>query len=113
MHITDKVAKAIQEGKKVSNSDFDEALGSMMTTKLTAFLANAFEVPQELRMLLVEKYDKVVERNTAMFFLCFSKYVYDTTGVLEDPNEKTFIKYSDKFDRFFASAVILTYTDMT
>ena len=99
----------LEAGYNPSEAEMEDALSEIINTPLTTFLANAFEVPSELRALLVNRFDTVNDRNRAMFFLCFSKYMHDETNESHNPDHNTFMIYSDKFDSFLATAVLLTY----
>ena len=48
-----------------------------LTSKLAPFLANAYQLPAEVRMELIENIDDVEERNKTMFMLLFTKFLAD------------------------------------
>ena len=105
------VAAKLESGGNVPTDEMIEALGEVMTTPFTAFLANAYNVPPDLRALLVDKYDTVAERNIGMFLVCFSYFMFKLEDKLLAPTQDTFLANSDKFDNFLATAVLLTYVD--
>lgn len=81
------------------------------SSKLAAFVSNAYKIPSGIQERLIDKFDSVDERNIATIYVCFSKYLFEVHRVFVQPTAHALEAHSDKFDNFLACAVLLTTID--
>lgn len=80
------------------------------TKKFVDFVVDAYKLPDNIQQVIKAKYKDNEDRCiSTLFLITFSYYIYNVTGELVEPDPNALDVHSDKFDKFLANAVVLTY----
>jgi hypothetical protein len=94
---------------RLSEKQFDTLLTEAITPGLVAFLVKAYQLPEELHEIAIDRLDAADERTRFLFIATFCYFLSMRKGTLVMPSATTVADNLVYMDDFLATAVRKTY----